>query len=136
MIIREYRDGDYEQVARVWKACFSGKLRPIDSKATIRRVIKRAPSMFLVADEKGKIVGTVYATYDGRQAIIHRLAVLPKEQRKGIGRELLKELLPRIRKLRPIEIITHANPEEHVIKLYSEVGMKKVNAIYMKRKVY
>ena len=136
MRIRDYVDGDYKQVAEVWKRCFSGRLRPIDSKNTMRCVVERAPRMFLVAEEKGKIIGTVYATYDGRQAAIHRLAVLPENQRKGIGRKLLKELLTRMRKLRPVEIITHADPKEHVIGLYQELGIKKVKAVYMKRKIY
>ncbi len=84
MRIREYVDPDYPEVAQIWKRCFSKKMRPIDSRKILRRVIKHAPGLFLVAEDKGKLVGTVMATYDGRQVAIHRMAVLPEKQKKEL----------------------------------------------------
>jgi ribosomal protein S18 acetylase RimI-like enzyme len=133
--IREYSDKDYEQVATVWRQCFSGTLRPIDSKEAMHRLVGHG-GIFLVAEDGGKLVGTVFAGYDGRQATVHRLAVLPERQRKGIGRALMGELLSRLAKLKPIEVLAHADPEEHVVRIYEGYGFKHTDSVYMKRKVY
>jgi ribosomal protein S18 acetylase RimI-like enzyme len=85
-MMREYQDEDYGGVAEVWRKCFSGTPRPIDSKEVISRMVKRCSptGLFLVEERDGKIIGTVFAGYDGRQATIHRLAVLPEYREKGI----------------------------------------------------
>ncbi len=60
MQIRKYVDSDYPEVAQIWKRCFSKERRPIDSREALRRVVQRAPGLFLVAEENGKIVGTCH----------------------------------------------------------------------------
>lgn len=134
--VREYTDKDYEKVAEVWKQCFSIKLRPIDSVDVYNRLIQHSPGLFLVAECDGRIVGTVFAGYDGRQATIHRLAVLPEYQQKGIGKALMNELLKRLESLKPVEIICHVVPEEHIIDIFESFGFEESKTKYMKRKIY
>ncbi len=74
-------------------------------------------------------------TYDGRQVAIHRMAVLPEKQKKGIGRKLLKELMPKIRKLRPTEVFLNSTPKKYVVRLYESVGLTKQNIIPMRMKI-
>lgn len=133
--ICEYSDSDYEQVAEIWKECFSG-LRPIDSPEVLSQLNQHSPGLFLVAKKEDKIIGTIFAGYDGRQATIHRLAVLPAHQKKGIGNALMTELLNRIENLKPVEILTHANPDEHVIHIFESFGFQLASTKYMKKKVY
>ena len=135
-MIRSYSDDDYDGVAGVWRQCFSGKLRPIDSKEHLHGLVERGPGLFLVAEENGEIIGSVFAGYDGRQATIHRLSVLPEYRRKGIGGELMAELMKRLEAMRPIEVLAHADPEPYVIEIYDKLGLKKSDAVYMKKKVY
>ncbi len=135
MKIREYKEEDYADVRKVWSRCFP-KLRPIDSKAVMKRIAKHAPGLFLVAVKENSIVGTVYASYDGRQAIVHRLAVLPVERGNGVGTKLLKRLFIKLERLKPIEILVHANPDRHVIKIFECFGLKKSHSIYMKKELY
>ena len=136
MEIRQYRDSDYEQVAELWKVCFSGTLRPIDSREHLKQMTEKNPGMFLVAEKDGKIIGSIFATYNGRQAVLNRLAVLPEEQKNGIGNMLFDKLLEILEKYKPIEFLTHANPEPHVVKLCEKKGFEKSKAVYMKKKVY
>ena len=133
--ICEYSDTGYEQIADIWTQCFSG-LRPIDSAEVLSRLNQHSPGFFLVAKKEDKIIGTIFAGYDGRQATIHRLAVLPEYQQKGIGQSLMSELLKRIEQLKPVEILTHASPDKHVIQIFEYFGFQQVDSIYMKKKVY
>ena len=136
-MIREYNPKeDYEAVAELWRRCFSGTLRPIDSEAHLRRVSGHAPQLFLVYEEGGEIVGSVFAGYDGRQATVHRLGVLPEHRGKGMGKALMNELMARLEKMAPIEVITHADPEGHVVRLYEDMGLKRGTSFYMKKKLY
>ncbi|MCK4265800.1 MAG: GNAT family N-acetyltransferase, partial [Thermoplasmata archaeon] len=91
---------DYKAITRIWKQCFSIKLRPVDSKDILNRLVEHSPGLFLVAEYDNRIVGTVFAGHDGRQATIHRLAVLPEHQQKGIGKALMTDLLKRLELLK------------------------------------
>jgi len=133
--IREYTSSDYKAVTNIWKQCFSIKLRLIDSKEILNRLIQHSPGLFLIAESDDKIVGTVFAGYDGRQATIHRLAVLPEYQQKGIGKSLLAELLRRLELLKPIEVITHAMPDEHVIDIFESFDFVHCETKHLRKKI-
>lgn len=45
----------------------------------------------LIAEEGGRIVGSVIAGFDGWRGNIYRLAVHPDQRRKGLGRRLVAE---------------------------------------------
>lgn len=135
MKIRIYDDADYDVVANVWKRCFSG-LRPIDSREAIRRLIEHSPGLFLVAEIDSTIAGTVFAGYDGRQATVHRLAVLPEYQQEGVGTALMKELLERLASYKPIEIVTDATPEKHVVHIFETFGFEHTETKHMKMKIH
>jgi len=134
--VREYTDKDYEKVAEVWKQSFSINLRPIDTMDVYNRLIQHSPGLFLVAECDGRIVGTVFAGYDGRQATVHRLAVLPEYQQKGIGKDLMTELLKRLELLKPVEIISHVVPEKHIIDIFESLDFEECKTKHMKKKMY
>jgi len=53
--------------------------------------------LFLVAEEGGRLVGTVIAGWDGWRGNMYRLAVLPRFRRRGIARSLVAEAERRLR---------------------------------------
>lgn len=48
------------------------------------------PDLFLGAEEEGKLVGVVIATYDGRKGWLNRIAVDPAYRGKGLGLKLTR----------------------------------------------
>jgi ribosomal protein S18 acetylase RimI-like enzyme len=88
-----------------------------------------------VAESKGRIIGSVFAGYDGRQATIHRLAVLPEFQKRGAGKYLMNELLKRLESLKPIEVITHVRPEEYIIQIFESFDFEHCGTKMMKKKM-
>jgi ribosomal protein S18 acetylase RimI-like enzyme len=104
--IREFRPADYEAVMNLWS--LSGlpfKPGGRDSRDKMLKEITQETATFLVAENGGRLIGTVLATHDGRKGWINRLAVLPEFRHRGIARLLLKEAEDSLYR-RGLEIIT------------------------------
>ena len=87
-ILRPFRFTDQDRVVALWREC--DLLRPWnDPRKDIARKLCVNPEWFLVADQGGRIVGTVMAGYEGHRGWINYLAVEPALQRGGIGRALM-----------------------------------------------
>jgi ribosomal protein S18 acetylase RimI-like enzyme len=95
--VRTFSMKDYVQVRALWEA--SGlEIRPGDSKEEVRKKVRRDPELFLVAEERGKIVGTAMGGWDGRRGWIYHLGVLPGSQRKGVATAVVRELERRMKR--------------------------------------
>ncbi len=93
--IRAFRIEDYTVVFDLWKRA-GLQIRPGDERADIRLKLQRDPDLFLVAEEDGRISGTVMGAWDGRRGWIYHLAVDPDHQRKGVGAILVREVETRL----------------------------------------
>lgn len=94
--LREFREADYDAVLRVWREA-GLTLKPSDALPELRTLVERNPGLFLVAEEEGKVTGTVIGAWDGRRAWLYHLAVHPAFQGRGTGRMLLEEVERRLR---------------------------------------
>jgi len=89
MQIRKMKKEDYGELIELWeRAGLDYKQCGRDSKEHILKELKANPDLFLVAEQDGKIVGSVLATYDGRKGWLNRVAVDPEFQGKGLGKKL------------------------------------------------
>jgi ribosomal protein S18 acetylase RimI-like enzyme len=96
--IRALRPDEFDQMTELWKeAGLACKPRGRDQRAHIEREISGPTSIFLMAEEDGRMVGVVLGTHDGRKGWINRLAVAPGYQRRGIGRALASAVEARLR---------------------------------------
>jgi ribosomal protein S18 acetylase RimI-like enzyme len=97
IIIRKMTFKDYDAVLTLWK---EGKVpyRPQgrDSKKNIRWQLQQPTSLYFLAESKGKIIGVVFGTHDGRKGWINRLVVTPTYQKKGIAKQLVHEVETRL----------------------------------------
>ena len=90
--IRKYGTGDYDRVMGLWtEGGLPLKPRGRDSRENIDRQTGLPNVLFLVAEEGGRVVGTVLATHDGRKGWINRLAVDAGLRKRGIGAVLVLE---------------------------------------------
>lgn len=89
-MIRPFREEDTEAVVALWAAC--DLTRPWnDPRKDIARKLRVQREWFLVAEENGRIAGSVMAGYDGHRGWVNYLAVDPSQRRSGLGRELMAE---------------------------------------------
>ena len=106
MEIRELRPEDYGGLIALWEEA-GLPCRPYgrDGRDRIAREIEGNCSIFLAIEEKGMLIGAVLGTHDGRKGWINRLAVLPEQRGRGIGRALINEVEGRLLE-QGIEIVT------------------------------
>ncbi len=82
MDIREVRAADYDQLIALWEQ--AGLALPAaDLRQEIVKKRERDADLFLVIDDRGRVVSSVMGSYDGRRGWINRLAVHPDRQGHG-----------------------------------------------------
>ena len=69
----------------------------IDGPEAMSKVHQCRAAEFLVAEEDYRVVGFIRGVYDGSRAIIHIASVHPDYQRRGIGRDLVREIAKRFK---------------------------------------
>ncbi len=63
----------------------------------LTKLIAHDPDALLVAVQEEAIVGSVIAAWDGWRGTVYRLAVAPSHRRRGIGSELVRTAVKRLR---------------------------------------
>jgi ribosomal protein S18 acetylase RimI-like enzyme len=98
ILIREFHyPQDYEQSARLWQNMDKGvRFSRSDLPEELEKKMARDPELFLVAEENGKVIGTVIGGFDGRRGMVYHLAVAASHRRAGIAERLMNELERRL----------------------------------------
>lgn len=114
--LREFRyPQDYAALIELWNGMEKGvQFGPSDGPQEIEKKTLRDPDLFLVAEQDGRIIGSVIGGYDGRRGLIYHLAVAMDFRRLGVGSQLLDEVETRLRRkgcLRCYLMVTPDNPE-------------------------
>jgi putative acetyltransferase len=79
---------DYPNLLELWKALPGIGLSSADSEESIGFFLDRNPGLSYLAEEEGRIIGTVLTGHDGRRGYLYHLAVHPDCRRRGIGTRL------------------------------------------------
>lgn len=89
--VRRMRPEDYADVADIWvRSGLPYQPRGRDAEERILEQLERDSSIYLVAEDRGKVVGVVLVTHDLRKGWLNRLAVPPEEQGRGIAGTLVR----------------------------------------------
>jgi len=70
-----------------------------DTPEELARLVRDHGDLFLVAEDAGRLVGTLIAGWDGWRGNMYRLAVLPAYRRQGVATALVGEAERRLRAL-------------------------------------
>jgi ribosomal protein S18 acetylase RimI-like enzyme len=98
VLIRPYAEGDRAEVIALWQAC--GLTRPQNDPGTdIDLKLAKDRELFLVAEDQGRVVGSVMGAWDGHRGHVNYLGVHPGRQRQGLGKALMQALEGRLKAL-------------------------------------
>ncbi len=93
-----YYPEDYPAVRSLWESMEKGvHLGRSDSPVEIEKKLSRDPDLFLVAEARGVIVGSVIGGFDGRRGLIYHLAVALEYRNRGLASQLMDEVERRLR---------------------------------------
>jgi len=127
MTIREMSIVDYNSLVPFWKAnYFVGEM---DNKDRFKLFLKKNINLSLLAEENGKIVGTALGSFDGRRGYIQKVVVAKVYRKKGLGQQLVKEVIERLRALGATYIPICV--EEKNVHFYENCGFKKTKQVPM-----
>lgn len=93
MKIRRYENRDRSEVVGIWRDVFSYDTPHSDPELSLRNKIAAADGLLFVAEEGGRLIGTVMGGYDGHRGWIYSLAVRPDFRGRGVGRLLMEEVV-------------------------------------------
>lgn len=85
---------------------------------------------FLILNDEKKIIGSIFGTFDGRTASIHRLAILPEQQKQGLGKSLIRLLEETLRKrgIKKLSAQIHVS-NSHVVPFYEKLGFQEMTYV-------
>jgi ribosomal protein S18 acetylase RimI-like enzyme len=123
-LIRPYRTADEEAVIALWNAC--GLVVPHnDPRKDIHRKLRVNPEWFLIGEEKGHVIATCMAGYEGHRGWINYLAVAPDRRRAGLARYMMEEAERLLRAAGCPKInLQVRSTNEQVISFYYGIGFK------------
>lgn len=81
---------DVPAVLDLWAQGRSGHASTPDRVEDIECLVADSPAALLVAEQDGKIIGTLIAAWDGWRGNMYRLAVRDGHRRQGIGLALTR----------------------------------------------
>ena len=90
---------DYDQVLDLWKSCEGIGLGEADSKENIEKFLHQNNGLSLIAKQDKEVIGVLLVGHDGRRGYIHHLSVPPHSRRNGIGKELVKSGIDRLKNI-------------------------------------
>ena len=98
-VVREYAERDRGEVVALWNEVFADDPPRNAPERVIERKLGTQRELFLVAEQRGRVVGTVLGGYDGFRGWVYHLAVAPEHRRAGLGRALMQEIERRLHAL-------------------------------------
>jgi ribosomal protein S18 acetylase RimI-like enzyme len=94
--IRSATPADFSAVLALWNSIDDRHTALPDKPEYLQRFLDFSPELFLVAEESGRIVGSVIGGWDGWRAQIARLATDPSVRRRGVANRLVAEIEARL----------------------------------------
>ena len=86
-----YQESHFDGVSLLWREAFPDDPPWNGAEVAIPAKLKVQPDLFLVALDRGVVVGSIMAGYDGHRGWLYAVAVLRSVQRRGLGTALVRE---------------------------------------------
>jgi len=115
---------DYAAAYALWEDSGPGvRVGMSDTRAEIAKKLQRDPELALVAEEDGRLIGTVIGGYDGRRGMVYHLAVAETRRGRGVGQKLMAELEARLKAKGCLKYYLLVTPQNRqVIEFYEQLG--------------
>jgi ribosomal protein S18 acetylase RimI-like enzyme len=123
--VRDYREDDFEGIARLWELTGMGNPERGDSRQIVGETIRLGGKLLVIEENgSGKISGTSWMTYDGRRIMLHHFAILPEFQGYGLSKILMKDSLRFVRdKGTQVKLEVHTSNKK-ATNLYKKFGFR------------
>jgi ribosomal protein S18 acetylase RimI-like enzyme len=90
-IVETYRSEHFDGVRALWLEAFPDDPPHNRAEVAVPAKLAAQPELLLVAIDKGEVVGSAMAGYDGHRGWLYSIAVRRTHHRAGIGTLLVRE---------------------------------------------
>lgn len=108
-------------------------VKEMDSFNRFKLFLEKNPDLSVLIEEDGEIIGTAFGSFDGRRGYLQKVVTDKNLRRKGIGRQLVEEVIKRLKSLGVVYI--PINVEEDLVTFYEKCGFKKTTQIPMNKNI-
>jgi ribosomal protein S18 acetylase RimI-like enzyme len=135
MQIQSYSPKYEKEVIALWERC--NLVRPVNNpQKDIERKLKVNPELFLIGLIDGKVVATAVGGYEGHRGWVNYLGVDPSQQKKGLGRQIMRALEEKLlEKGCPKLNLQVLTTNTEAMKFYERIGYKKDDVISMGKRL-
>jgi len=91
--VRKMTASDYACAYDLWKSLPGMGLSSADREDALLSFLEKNPLTCLVAEDEGKLIGTILGGSDGRRGYLYHLAIQPDYQKRGLGGNLVQTCL-------------------------------------------
>lgn len=136
LTVKKLTQKDFPAVYKFWQFA-----TPFSYPSTVERekyllLLKHNKNLAWALEHKTEIIGTVIGGFDGRTAIIYRLAVHPQFRKKGLGKRLMQKLHTEFVKQNINRISAHVHESnKEVVGFYKTLGYEIDQLIVMKKNI-
>jgi ribosomal protein S18 acetylase RimI-like enzyme len=91
--IRKMISSDYASAYKLWQAMPGMGLSSADREEALLSFLSKNPHTCFIAEDEGKLIGTILGGSDGRRGYLYHLVVHPDYQKHGLGKKLVQTCL-------------------------------------------
>ena len=119
-----YEDRYYSQVDRLWLSEFPNDPERNRAGQAIPKKMVEADGLFWVArDDKGDVIGTIMAGWDGHRGWLYSVAVAPIHRHQKVGTALVNTALAALKKRGCVKVNLQVRASnEAVVQFYETLG--------------
>ena len=129
MLIRLITIADHPKLITFWKTNYF--VNELDEYIRFKHFLEKNPKLSLLAEDKGKIIGTVLGSFDGRRGYIQKLVVGKNYRKQGLGKQLMESVVGKLKKLGVLYIPISCEAENTAF--YQKSGFKKTGQITLSK---
>jgi ribosomal protein S18 acetylase RimI-like enzyme len=127
MNLREITFNDYPNLIPFWKENYF--VTDMDNAERFKLFLGKNPHLSILIEDDGQIKGTALGSFDGRRGYIQKVVTSKESRGKGIGKQLVDEVVKRLHQLGALYIPIAV--EDKNITFYEKCGFKKTNQTSM-----
>lgn len=129
-VLRPYASGDYTAIAALWKKMQMDHIARKDTEEVVERTLSLGGKLILLEVPDGRIIGTAWATTDGRRTSIWYFCVDNDYQGNGYGQRVFEAILKEAESIGlPIKLEADRN-NTAAIALFKEFGFNCLGENY------
>lgn len=99
MIIRPATPEDRSSIVELWETVFPDDPSHNAPQKVFDVMLAVEDGLLLIAVDGNAVIGTTFAGFDGHRGWLHKVAVLPPYQRRGIATALVRQATRKLRKI-------------------------------------